>query len=185
LRALGEFMQHVRHVVAVIRIHPEIPLGGPDIIGRVWKSQFAVVGQRSPDVVRMPVGEHHLGDICFIDAGSPEVCGQPAIGRLVLIARADIDDDQIVAAANEGNVGFGFDQTCFEVSGARQDVLALFRCAFGRHDLDRHGNVTVAHHGDLEPALNEAVIVRHRSLLFWRALVDVKIGHRKFLSGLI
>jgi len=83
----------------------------------------------------------------------------------VLIARADIDDDQVVAAANDRNVGLGLDQTRLEISGARQDVVAFFLRTLGRHDLDRYRDVAVADNRDLELSLNEAVIVRRRSLL--------------------
>ena len=185
LRAFGELMQHRWHVVAVIRIHPEIPLGGPDIIGRVWKSQAAAFGERAPDVIRMRVGKHHLGDGAGIDAGSVEICRQPAVGRLVFIARPDIDDDQVVSFANKRNVGLGLDQTGLGISGAHQDVVALFRRALGRDDIDRHRDVTVADDGDLELTLNEAVIVGRGGSSLKLKLIGGKIGHDTFLSGLI
>jgi hypothetical protein len=75
------------------------------------------------------VGEHHLGDGFGIDAGGLQISGKPAIGRLILVARADVDDDQVVFLTDDRDVGLGFDKSrlwyCRSVAGFRCALLAI------------------------------------------------------------
>jgi hypothetical protein len=78
---------------------------------------------------------------------------------LVLIARADIDDDQVASPANDRDVGLGFDQTGIQISGAPQDFVTLLRRSLGGDDIDRHRDIAIAHHGHSEVTLHKAVAV--------------------------
>ena len=60
---------------------------------------------RAPEMIGMAVGEHHLGDCLRIDAGRFEIVRQLAGGRLEFRSRAGIDQHELAAGIDEGDIG--------------------------------------------------------------------------------
>ena len=154
LRALGKAMEHLRHRLFEVGIGPELPFALRDEILRIRKGELAIGANGTARMIGMGVGQHHLRHSARVDAGCEQVGVKLAGTFLKPSARAVVDHDQIVAAANDRNVGVK--RRAFRrAAKTAHDLRPLFRRCIRQNDADRQHDETITDNRDIEAAMPE------------------------------
>src|SRR5215510_15920866 len=107
-------------------------------------------------MVGMTVGEYHLCYFCLVDAGSLEIAPQLSRRWHETITRAHVDEDQVVARADQRDVGWRIILLAGLASRLEKGLAVGPRRA-GRKKARRQHEVTVAHDGNVKRAVPERV----------------------------
>src|SRR5665647_899093 len=135
---------------------PEIPFGGGDVEGGLRQHEVVELVHRAPEMVRVAVGEDHLGDLGLVDAGAFEIVPQFAGARHEAVAGAHVYQDQVVGGADQRDIGRRI-VLLAGLAGRLQQRRAFRRRRAGRQKAHRQHQMAVAHHRQLKGAVLEAM----------------------------